>query len=138
MSQRGDYNTTAGSGTEVCLGVMNILAGILPMDQIDKPVLFSNTVPLSVNHLLAVYWFLLHLVFIRDKTNDRDKSYLNVFMYGRDCWYDLDLLWERYQNANFLKYPHKEATLVYRVTIHFNGFNNHFQKQFKYRISPTY
>ena len=39
MSLRGDYDMPAGSGNEVFLGVTNILEGILPMDQIDKPVL---------------------------------------------------------------------------------------------------
>ena len=53
--QRGDYEIPAGDGKEAFWGVIKILAWILPMNQINKPVLNFPIGPLPAYCLLTVY-----------------------------------------------------------------------------------
>ena len=57
--QRGDDDIPAVGGKEAFLGVINNLEGILPMNQIKKPVHNSPLRTLPVCHLLTVLGFIV-------------------------------------------------------------------------------
>ena len=52
-SYRGDYKISAGCCTEVFLGVINNLEGILPMNQINNTLLASCSLPPPPPHPLG-------------------------------------------------------------------------------------